>query len=96
MSDQRTNGEIPYLGKLPLIGPLFATRTKNIARSELVILLHPEVTNTPTELIDQRREEERHQYLEGNLDEQLTPIVPRAKAVPKARLVLPRSTPYPK
>ena len=96
MSDEKTNGEIPYLGRLPVIGPLFATRARNINRSELIILLHPEVTNTPFELVEQRREEERHQYLEGNLEDQLVPIVPRAKAVPRARAALPRSTPYPK
>ncbi|MEE9413259.1 MAG: type II secretion system secretin GspD [Methylococcales bacterium] len=37
-----TNG-IPILSKLPLIGPLFGTKTKSLNRTELIVLLTPRV-----------------------------------------------------
>ncbi|HEX8834255.1 MAG TPA: hypothetical protein VF719_08640 [Abditibacteriaceae bacterium] len=40
---QTTNGRIPFLGKLPLIGGLFTTYKRNIVRTELVIFVTPRI-----------------------------------------------------
>lgn len=37
---------IPFLHNLPLIGPLFGSTTKNLARTELVVLITPRVVKT--------------------------------------------------
>ena len=63
------------------MGPLFQTRTRNINRSELIILIHPEVTNTPAELAEQRGQDDRSRYLQSNLEEQIVPLSRRAKPV---------------
>lgn len=48
-TDSKSTSGIPYLGRLPLIGPLFRTTTKDKMRTELVILIRPVVTMGPSE-----------------------------------------------
>ena len=47
ISDKRTkeNSGIPLLQEIPILGPLFSTRTKNGTRTELLILLTPRVVS---------------------------------------------------
>jgi general secretion pathway protein D len=40
---------IPFLSKIPLIGSLFSTTTKNTTRAELILLLTPHVLRTQKE-----------------------------------------------
>lgn len=69
----KIDNSIPYLGRIPVIGALFRSRTHNGDRSELIILLHPEVVNTTDLLAKVQREEARRTYLGGNLEGQLLP-----------------------
>src|SRR5207249_6736352 len=52
ISDMRGNGKngIPYLSRLPWVGALFRNTTRNRDRSELIILMRPEVTLTKLDL----------------------------------------------
>lgn len=47
-SSDNTDASVPWLGKLPLVGGLFKQQRKNLGRSELVILLRPQVIGTDT------------------------------------------------
>ena len=38
---------LPYLSGVPVIGPLFGTRTTDTRRTELLILLRPRIVQTP-------------------------------------------------
>jgi type II secretion system protein D len=68
---------IPYLSRLPVIGPLFRSTTKDKARTELVILIRPEVTMTPTESVDDK---ERHmEYLNVDPDLETTLLPPNMR-----------------
>ncbi len=59
-----SNNDIPYLSKIPLIGKtLFSSRTRNADRSELIILMHPEVVNTDALVKAQLPKEENRTYL---------------------------------
>jgi general secretion pathway protein D len=84
-NESKTASNVPLLSKIPIVGDLlFKTQTKNANRSELIILLHPEVVNTPALLEAKRQEEEQRIYLGGNLEDQLYPLdrpVRRAVAV---------------
>ena len=42
---QNING-VPWLSTIPIIGPLFGTTTRDLARTELVVLLTPRVVNS--------------------------------------------------
>lgn len=42
-SDDSNTKSIPFLGKIPLLGALFRSNSKNIQRTELLILLTPQV-----------------------------------------------------
>ena len=46
----RTKSGIPILSQLPVVGPLFGTRTDTGARTELIILLTPTIIRSPDEV----------------------------------------------
>jgi general secretion pathway protein D len=46
-SQTRAKSGIPVLQDIPLFGPLFGTRTNNVQRTELLILITPHVVRTP-------------------------------------------------
>ncbi len=79
-SDSVSNNNVPYLSKIPILGNIFfRSHTDDKNRSELLILLQPEVINTP-KLLAQRREQEEHRlYMEPDLDGQLNPVVKTTK-----------------
>lgn len=43
--EQTTRGQIPILGKLPLIGGLFHSRKRNTVRTELIVFVTPRILN---------------------------------------------------
>ena len=79
--ESKTAGDIPYLGKIPVLGALFRSRSTAADRSELIILMHPEVVNTPDLVVQARKNEDRRTYLGGGLEQQLLPMEVR-KAIP--------------
>ena len=89
--ENKTSGDIPYLSKIPVIGTLFRARTTAADRSELIILMHPEVVNTPSLLAKVEKDESRRTYLGSDLEGQLLPMQVR-KAIPVKR---PKATPTP-
>ena len=84
--ENKSNNDIPYLNKIPVLGKLlFSSRTRNNDRSELIILMHPQVVNTDPEQFALRDKEESKTYLGHGLEQQLDPIeVRRAIPVPGA------------
>jgi general secretion pathway protein D len=62
----RTRSGVPILSSIPIIGALFSTRTRNNARTELLVLLTPHVIDSP----------ERAQAVTDELRRRLTGILP--------------------
>ncbi len=78
----KSDNNIPYLSRIPVIGALFRSRTLSGDRSELIILMHPEVVNTEDLLVKARENEARRTYLGNGLEDQLLPAeVRKATAV---------------
>ena len=78
----KTDSNIPYLSRIPVLGALFRSRTTAADRSELIILMHPEVVNTADLLAKVQENEARRTYLGNGLEDQLLPaIVRKATAV---------------
>lgn len=76
-SESRTGTDIPYLSKIPLLGDLlFKSKTRDQNRSELIVLLSPEVDDRSGTLEEKRRSEEQRLYLGSNLEDQLLPVAP--------------------
>jgi MSHA biogenesis protein MshL len=46
--NQNTDANVPWLSKLPFLGGLFQQQRKDLVRSELVILLRPQVIGADT------------------------------------------------
>jgi general secretion pathway protein D len=81
-ADSKSSNNVPYLSKIPLLGELFKARTRDISRNELIILLHPEVVNTPEKILTASTDEQNRTYLGTNLENQLLPNIPVRKAIP--------------
>ena len=78
----KQDSNIPYLSRIPVLGALFRSRTQSGDRSELIILLHPEVVNTADLLAKVQENEGRRTYLGNGLEDQLLPnVVRKATAV---------------
>ena len=77
---------IPILSSIPLLGALFSTTTKEKVRTELVILIRPEVTWAPPDAIDLREREMEYLNVPPDLESTLFPDVKAKKATPEVML----------
>jgi len=77
---------IPILSSIPLLGALFSTTTKEKVRTELVILIRPEVTWAPPDAIDLREREMEYLNIPPDLESTLFPDVKAKKATPEVML----------
>lgn len=64
---------IPYLSRIPVFGWLFKDKSTSKTRTELIILIRPVVTCTPTETVLNRQREEERLNIEPDLDNTLDP-----------------------
>jgi general secretion pathway protein D len=55
-STSETSAGIPYLHRLPVVGALFGTKTKNTSRTELIIFMTPRVIYDTTQMADATQE----------------------------------------
>jgi len=82
--DRNTKG-FPVLSHIPYIGALFRSTTNNKTRSELIILMCPEVTMTNLEMQKLREKVEDHTHFGPELDQGYCPDCP-PKAIEEKQL----------
>ena len=85
LNNTRSAGGIPYLTRIPLLGYLFSDTKKALSRTELIILIRPEVTTSPYETLAIREHEQDRLQMEPDLESTLDPpqseeAMKRAKA----------------
>src|SRR5438046_756064 len=87
-----SKGGIPYLSKLPVIGPIFRSTTKIHDRTELIILMRPEVSLTKLDLYRLRQKSEDRTHFGPELGRTIVPIVQRPAMANSCRhrMFLPR------
>jgi len=68
---------IPYLSRIPYVGALFRSTTSNKMRTELVILMRPEVTLTKLDLYRLRQKSEDRMHFGPELDQDDCPDCPK-------------------
>jgi general secretion pathway protein D len=51
----RSKGGIPYLKDIPFIGGMFATQSHKITKTELIMLIHPVIIESPKGLTDETK-----------------------------------------
>ena len=73
LNNTRSAGGIPYLTRIPLLGYLFSDTKKALSRTELIILIRPEVTTSPYETIAIREHEQDRMQMEPDLESTLDP-----------------------
>ncbi|MDQ3621435.1 MAG: hypothetical protein M3463_02975 [Verrucomicrobiota bacterium] len=71
--NNRGKSGIPYLRRIPVIGPLFGNTVRDKSRTELVILLRPVVTVGPREPVQVREREQEFMNLESDLEATIIP-----------------------
>jgi general secretion pathway protein D len=95
MQDSKAEAEnkIPLLGDIPLLGNLFKRKTKNDAKTELLIFLTPHIIYAPTEMASiAAREQEKTSVKKTFTEEELNRFLenvpskePAASAAPRQR-----------
>jgi general secretion pathway protein D len=68
---------IPYLSRLPVVGSLFRSTTKNRDRTELIILMRPEVSLTKLDLYRLRQKHEDRSHFGPELEQDDCPDCPK-------------------
>jgi len=68
---------IPYLSRLPVVGPLFRSTTKMRDRTELIILMRPEVSLTKLDLYRLRQRNEDRSHFGPELEQDDCPDCPK-------------------
>jgi len=76
------SSQLPFLGRIPVIGYLFGNKTKQNDRSELIILMRPVVTTSPVELSHQSHIARDRLLMEPDIDSTIDPNA--ASSAPKA------------
>jgi type II secretory pathway component GspD/PulD (secretin) len=73
----RNYSGIPYLSRIPYVGALFRSTTSNKMRTELIILMRPEVTLTKLDLYRLRQKTEDRMHFGPELDQDDCPDCPK-------------------
>jgi general secretion pathway protein D len=76
-SNTRNASGIPILDKLPVVGSLFRYTTRNKNRTELIILMRPEVTLTKMDLYRLRQKNEDKTHFGPELEQDDCPDCPK-------------------
>jgi general secretion pathway protein D len=74
---QLSKNGIPYLSRIPVVGALFRSTTKNHDRTELIILMRPEVTLTKLDLYRLRQKTEDRTHFGPELEQEDCPDCPK-------------------
>jgi general secretion pathway protein D len=74
---QKSYSGIPYLSRIPYVGALFRSTTSTKMRTELVILMRPEVTLTKLDLYRVRQKSEDRMHFGPELDQDDCPDCPK-------------------
>ncbi|HSV63387.1 MAG TPA: secretin N-terminal domain-containing protein [Chthoniobacterales bacterium] len=74
---RRAKSGIPLLSRIPLIGGLFRQTTNNDTRSELIVLMRPEVALTKLDLYRLRQKQEGRTHFGSELEQDDCPDCPK-------------------
>jgi general secretion pathway protein D len=80
---------IPLLSRIPVIGALFRQTTTNNTRSELIVLMRPEVALTKLDLYRLRQKHEEKTHFGPELDQDDCPDCPKTAPIEDKQIVLP-------
>jgi hypothetical protein len=85
--DLKTNtSQVPYLGNLPWVGPLFRTKTEDTERSEIIVLITPRIVGEP--MLGEEGAKYEHQFVQRHsvVFDKMSPIARRNYALHYQRL----------
>jgi len=74
---QRNSSGIPYLSRIPYLGAVFRSTKDNRTRTELIILMRPEVTLTKLDAYRLRQKQEDRTHFGPELEQDDCPECPK-------------------
>jgi general secretion pathway protein D len=86
---RRAKSGIPLLSRIPLVGALFRQTTNNDTRSELIVLMRPEVALTKLDLYRLREKQEGKTHFGPELEQDDCPDCPKTAPTDDKQIVLP-------
>jgi type II secretion system protein D len=92
-STDRSKQGIPLLSSIPVLGYLFSTTSKTRTRTELVILIRPEVSWTPEEDIRTREKHQEYFSMPPDLEATVYPTTTRSRASAEPNVEVRRAIP---
>jgi hypothetical protein len=69
--------QIPFLGSLPYVGPIFRQKTENITRHEIIVLITPRLVYEPGLTGEGRQAKEEFAIRQANYADKMSPIARR-------------------
>jgi type II secretory pathway component GspD/PulD (secretin) len=91
MDDQtRDVNGIPILSRIPIIGALFRNTSKSKNRTELLVLMRPEVALTKLDLLRLRQKNSDKTHFGPELDQDDCPDCPKTAPIEDKQIVLPQ------
>jgi general secretion pathway protein D len=91
ITDNKRNSKngIPLLSRIPLIGGLFRETNKTLNRSELIVLMRPEVALTKLDIYRLRQKNEDRTHFGPELEQDDCPDCPKTAPADDKQIVLP-------
>lgn len=83
---ETTRNQVPYLGNLPWVGPLFRTKTEKNIRDEIIVLITPRIVNEDTNCAEGQKLGNDFTHRQSVYFDKMSPIAKRNYALRYQRL----------
>lgn len=71
--DSKSKSGVPILSKIPGLGKLFSSESKEVSREELVVFIQPTIVGSKLDLLQLQEKNQKHSKLARELQAQMTP-----------------------
>ncbi len=85
---QTTTSQVPFIGNLPWVGPLFRTKTEKIGRDEIIVLITPRIVNEDTLSAEGQKYGNEFTHKQALYFDKMSPIAKRNYGLRYQRLAL--------
>jgi type IV pilus assembly protein PilQ len=85
---QTTTSQVPFIGNLPWVGPLFRTKTEKVGRDEIIVLITPRIVNEDTLSSEGQQYGNEFAHKQEVYFDKMSPIAKRNYALRYQRLAL--------
>ncbi len=85
---QTTTNQVPFIGNLPWVGPLFRTKTEKIVKDEIIVLITPRIVNEDSLAVEGQKYGNEFTHKQDVYFDKMSPIAKRNYGLHYQRLAL--------